>query len=214
MFREKCDHMSKFNWASFIESFAEQFPDQQGDLPWAVAERAREIVKNKLKGLNKQQYKIAGEVAVHKSAVLEINVTLKGPIIIGPACFVATGCYLRDGVLLLGNNSLGPGCEIKSSILFAFSNLAHFNFVGDSVIGSNVNFEAGSVIANHFNERKDKTINAVMKKEVVNTLVEKFGALVGDGSKIGANAVLSPGTILTPNSVVNRLQLVDQMANI
>src|SRR5688572_16642481 len=143
--------MSKFSWDSFIKSFGEQFRDHQNDLPWVLAERVQDIVKQRLKTLNKQ-YKTAGEVAVHKSAVLEINVTLKGPIIIGPECFVATGCYLRGGVLLLGGNSLGPGCEIKSSILFAFSNLAHFNFVGDSVIGSNVNFEAGSVIANHFNE--------------------------------------------------------------
>jgi hypothetical protein len=42
------------------------------------------------------------------------------------------------------------------------------------------------------------------------TDVEKFGALVGDGSKIGANAVLSPGTILAPDTVVKRLELIEQ----
>lgn len=203
--------MSKFNWDLFIKSFAEHLGSYDTDLPWDVTEKVQEIVKHKLKGVDKH-YKVAGEVAIHKSAVLEMNVTLKGPIIIGPGCFVATGCYLRGGVLLLGQNSLGPGCELKSAILFPSSNLAHFNFVGDSVIGNHVNFEAGAVIANHFNERKDKTINAVMKKEIVNTHVEKFGALVGDNCKIGANAVLSPGTILTPGSIVKRLELVDQTA--
>ena len=38
----------------------------------------------------------------------------------------------------------------------------------------------------------------------------KFGALIGDGTRIGANAVLSPGTILAPNSIVKRLELVEQ----
>jgi hypothetical protein len=40
--------------------------------------------------------------------------------------------------------------------------------------------------------------------------VTKFGALVGDHSKIGANAVLSPGSILKPESVVKRLELIEQ----
>jgi hypothetical protein len=44
----------------------------------------------------------------------------------------------------------------------------------------------------------------------INTGIEKFGALVGDYSKIGANAVLSPGTILPPKSIVKRLSLIEQ----
>jgi len=35
--------------------------------------------------------------------------------------------------------------------------------------------------------------------------------LVGDDSKIGANAVLSPGTILEQNSIVDRLELVKEI---
>jgi hypothetical protein len=42
------------------------------------------------------------------------------------------------------------------------------------------------------------------------TNVSKFGALVGDHTKIGANAVLTPGTILNAHTVIKRLQLVDQ----
>jgi NDP-sugar pyrophosphorylase family protein len=203
--------MGKFSWNNFIAAFDAQFPGHNSDLPWVVTDRIREFIRQSFKGLGKT-YKIENEVAIHKSAVIETNVVLKGPLIIGPNCFVATGCYLRDGVWLIGNNSLGPGCEVKSSVLFPKSNLAHFNFVGDCIIGSDVNFEAGSVIANHFNERKDKNINAVLVNEVINTKSEKFGALVGDGCRIGANAVLSPGTILTPGFVVARLQLIDQLS--
>ncbi len=38
----------------------------------------------------------------------------------------------------------------------------------------------------------------------------KFGALIGDGCRIGANAVLAPGTILETDTVIPRLALVDQ----
>jgi bifunctional N-acetylglucosamine-1-phosphate-uridyltransferase/glucosamine-1-phosphate-acetyltransferase GlmU-like protein len=203
--------MGKFAWTNFITGFASQFPDHEGDLPWSVTAYMRETIRQRLKSLGKT-YKIENEIAIHKSAVIESNVVLKGPLIIGPDCFIATSCYLRDGVWLIGTNSLGPGCEVKSSVLFPKTNLAHFNFVGDCIIGSDVNFEAGAVIANHYNERKDKNINAVLDKEVINTQSEKFGALVADGCRIGANAVLSPGTILTRGQVVARLQLVDQLA--
>jgi len=203
--------MSKFSWSNFIAGFKTQFPDHEADLPWILTEKVREVTRQKIKVIGKT-YKVTDEIAIHKSAVIESNVVLKGPLIIGPDCFVATGCYLRDGVILISNNSLGPGCEVKSSIIFPKSNLAHFNFVGDSIVGNDVNFEAGSVIANHFNERKDRNINAVLDNEVISTQSEKFGALIGDGSRIGANAVLSPGTILPKGFTVARLQLIDQLS--
>lgn len=74
-----------------------------------------------------------------------------------------------------------------------------------------MNFEAGLLCANHYNERRDKQIMVKYKNEIVDTKTEKFGSVVGDHSKIGANAVLSPGTILEPNSVVKRLELVEQV---
>jgi NDP-sugar pyrophosphorylase family protein len=106
--------------------------------------------------------------------------------------------------------TIGPGCEVKTSIVLANSALAHFNFVGDSIVGSYVNMEAGSVIANHYNEREQKEISVLINGKCLPTGSQKFGALIGDHTKIGANAVLSPGTILEPRSVVGRLMLVEQ----
>jgi UDP-N-acetylglucosamine diphosphorylase / glucose-1-phosphate thymidylyltransferase / UDP-N-acetylgalactosamine diphosphorylase / glucosamine-1-phosphate N-acetyltransferase / galactosamine-1-phosphate N-acetyltransferase len=106
--------------------------------------------------------------------------------------------------------SIGPGCEIKSSIIGKGTSVAHFNFIGNSLVGNDVNFEAGSVIANHYNEREDKRIFIKIGSEMLDTGIDKFGALVGDNSKIGANAVLSPGTLLVPGSIVKRLELIEQ----
>jgi bifunctional N-acetylglucosamine-1-phosphate-uridyltransferase/glucosamine-1-phosphate-acetyltransferase GlmU-like protein len=135
---------------------------------------------------------------------------MKGPMIIGPGCFIGAHAYLRGGIFLDERVVIGPGCEVKSSFLLAGSALAHFNFVGDSIVGSSVNMEAGSIIANHYNERADKTIHVAVQNERIRIPVIKFGAIVGDGTKIGANAVLSPGTVLAPASVVGRLELVCQ----
>jgi UDP-N-acetylglucosamine diphosphorylase / glucose-1-phosphate thymidylyltransferase / UDP-N-acetylgalactosamine diphosphorylase / glucosamine-1-phosphate N-acetyltransferase / galactosamine-1-phosphate N-acetyltransferase len=204
-------NQDSFNWTSYIQLTDEFLPHGTEDFPWHLAGKAPEFVARLFASLS-SDFKIVDAIAIHKSAVIETNVTLKAPVIIGPGCFIASHCYLRGGVYLMGHNSIGPGCEIKASFIFPHSNLAHFNFIGDSILGSDVNFEAGSIIANHFNERKEKKISVLIQGKRVETHTEKFGALIGDGSKIGANAVLSPGTILNPNSVVKRLELVNQLS--
>lgn len=49
--------------------------------------------------------------------------------------------------------TFGPGVELKSSFVFAGTKLAHFNCVCDSVLGSDVNLEARSIVCNYRNDR-------------------------------------------------------------
>lgn len=196
-------------YATYVKNLLVHFPDEEKVLPWDLITDIQNIILRKIKSLS-ADYRISQGVAIHKNARVEENVTLKGPIIINDGCFIGAHAYMRGGVFLAENAVVGPGCEVKSSVILSGSSLAHFNFVGDSLIGSFVNMEAGSIIANHFNERLDKTIFIMIDKKKTAIDVTKFGALVGDHTKIGANAVLSPGTILAPQSVVKRLELVEQ----
>ena len=193
----------------YVKNFLTNFPELEKDLPWNIVAAVQNTIQQKIKSLS-SDFKIKQDVAIHKKAQIEENVTLKGPIIVSNGCFIGAHAYMRGGVYLGEKSIVGPGCEVKSSLIMSGSALAHFNFVGDSLIGSYVNMEAGSIIANHYNERLDKTIYVMLNKKKMKIEVTKFGALVGDHSKIGANAVLSPGTILLPESVVKRLELVEQ----
>jgi acetyltransferase-like isoleucine patch superfamily enzyme len=78
------------------------------------------------------------------------------------------------------------------------------------MIGRNVNLEAGSIICNYRNERSAKEILIRHSSSLHSTGVEKFGALLGDGVRIGANAVVAPGALLQSHTVVRRTQLCDQ----
>jgi len=124
---------------------------------------------------------------------------------------IGANAYLRGPIILDQKVHIGAGSEIKQSIILMGTAVAHFNYVGNSIIGSDVNFEAGSVAANHYNERENKIISVKVGAAIIDTGVKKFGSLVGDGSRIGANAVLSPGTILAKASIVKRLELVEQL---
>ena len=196
-------------YSAYLKNFLTNFPALELDLPWNIVAAVQNTIQQKIKSLS-SDFKIKQDVAIHKKAQIEENVTLKGPIIVSNGCFIGAHAYMRGGVYVGEKSIVGPGCEVKSSLIMSGSALAHFNFVGDSLIGSYVNMEAGSIIANHYNERLDKTIYVMLNKKKMKIEVTKFGALVGDHSKIGANAVLSPGTILLPESVVKRLELVEQ----
>lgn len=196
------------NLSLYLSQFGFVFPELNHASPWSITTDAQKIILQKIKTLD-NDYTIVNHVAIHKTAVIEEHVITKGPIIISANCFVGAHAYLRGGVYLAEHVSIGPGCEVKSSFIMPHTALAHFNFVGDSLLGSHVNMEAGSIIANHFNERDDKTIFVKMDGRRTPIDVIKFGAIVGDHSRIGANAVLSPGTILQPKSIVKRLELVE-----
>jgi len=197
----------------FINQFSSIFVNQKHLQPWEVVNNLTGILENLI--LNPVgDYNITNGVAIHKTAIIEKGVTFKDRIIISENCFVGANAYLRGPVYLGKAVKIGPGSEIKQCIIFDHSTVAHLNYIGNSIIGSFVNFEAGSICANHFNERANKLISVLFDNQIIETDTEKFGSLVGDNSKIGANAVLSPGTILKMNSIVKRLELVDQLCGI
>ena len=198
---------------NFIKDFPVFFPGRQSLAPWKITADLPTMILEMIKELD-HNYVVKNGVAIHTSAIVEEGAVLKGPAILAAHCFIGAHAYLRGGVYLCDHVSVGTGCEIKQSIIFPNSSIAHFNFIGDSMIGSRVNFEAGSITANHFNERKHKNISIYYEGQVIDTACTKFGSLVGDQSKIGANAVLSPGTILKPGSIVKRLELINQQADI
>lgn len=177
--------------------------------PWHIVEQAEQLIRKALPNLD-ASYRIDGEFAIHETAIVEAGAILKGAGIISPRCFIAAGAYLRGGTYLGEDCIVGPGSELKTSFMFPGSKIAHLNFVGDSLIGSIVNIEAGAVIANYRNELADKTIRILHKGETIDTGVSKFGCLIGDNARIGANAVVAPGALIAPSGKVGRLQLLDQ----
>lgn len=194
----------------FIEDFSKTFSDLSTSEPWNITNDLKDIIEKMILNLG-DDYIIQDNIAIHKSATIENNVTIKKPAIIGENCYIGANSYFREGVYLDKSVKIGPGCEIKNSIICSGTAIAHFNYIGNSIIGRNINFEAGSIAANHYNERANKKISVLYDNKIIETNSDKFGSLVGDNSRVGANAVLSPGTILVKNSIVKRLELVEQV---
>ena len=193
-----------------ISDFINTSHDVLADLaPWSATYNSEQIVRT-LAQFEDTDFIFEHGNAVHKSSTIENGAVLKSPVFIGPNCLVAAGAYLRGGVWLQSDVIVGPHCEVKSSYFFKGSKVAHLSFVGDSVIGHRANIEAGAMLANYRNEKTDKTIRFHFNGNNINTGVDKFGVIVGDDVRIGANAVIAPGAALLPGTIVKRLELVDQ----
>ena len=195
--------------SDFVASWISSGFARLGLPPWQVTAHAAGLIRERLGGLD-SNYSRNAEVAVHASAVIEAGAVIKGPAIIGPKSFVASNSYLRGGVFLDQQCIVGPGCELKSTLMFRGSKVAHLCFVGDSIVGSDVNIEAGAIVANYRNEMDDKRILILWKGTIIDTGVEKFGALIGDNARIGANAVVAPGALIEAGFRLTRLGKIDQ----
>lgn len=197
------------NISDFVADWSTSLFRHVQEPAWQATTHASELVSGALTSLP-AGYTITDGIAIHESADIEDGSNIKGPAIIGPNTFVGAGALIRGGVFLERNCIVGHACEVKTSFMFSGAKVAHLSFVGDSIIGARVNIEAGAVVANYRNELDNKHIRIVWNDTIIDTEVDKFGALIGDDVRIGANSVIAPGAILAPRSVIARLANIDQ----
>jgi NDP-sugar pyrophosphorylase family protein len=143
---------------------------------------------------------IGEKVFIGEGTVLEDGVMIKGPALIGKNCQIRHNAYLREHVIIGDNCVVGNATEVKNSLLFNNAQAPHFNYVGDSILGHKAHLGAGVVLSNF--KMLPENITVEMEGAPFDTGLRKFGALLGDGSEIGCNAVLSPGSIVGRGSVV------------
>jgi NDP-sugar pyrophosphorylase family protein len=143
---------------------------------------------------------ISDAVFVGSGTIVEQGAVLKGPAWIGANCHIRSGCYVRENVIVGDGVVMGNSCEFKNSIIFDDAEVPHFNYVGDSILGYKAHLGAGVILSNVKLDRSEIQIVAV--DGTIATGLKKFGAIVGDRTEIGCNAVINPGSILGRDSLV------------
>lgn len=133
-------------------------------------------------------------ISIGKGSVVEPGAYIQGPCIIGEKCQIRNGAYIRGNLLTGDSCVIGHSTEVKHSIFLNQAAAPHFNYVGDSILGSKVNLGAGVILANY---RLDHApVVAHLREKKVKTSMKKLGAIIGDEAQIGCNCVLSPGSVL------------------
>ncbi len=142
---------------------------------------------------------IEGKVILEDNVRVLENAVIKGPVYIGPNSTIGTNALVRDYSHIGANCVIGYSTEVKSSYV-GDGCWFHSSYIGDSIIGTNCSFGAGTVLANfRFDEQN---IPMTIAGEVIDSGKDKLGAVIGDNCKTGINASIMPGVKIGPNSMV------------
>lgn len=170
------------------------------EFPWQALNGLSEFLL-RLGAQSSAEYRqICAGVWVHVRAVVAPSALLLPPSIVCEGAQIRTGALLRGSVLVGRGAVVGNATELKNAILFDEAKAPHFNYVGDGILGAAAHLGAGTICSN---VRADKRpIFVELREGRKETGLKKCGAFVGDGTEVGCNVVLNPGTILKKGCVV------------
>ncbi|MDP1629190.1 MAG: DapH/DapD/GlmU-related protein [bacterium] len=115
-------------------------------------------------------------------------------VIVGPFANIRPGTVIHDGA------TIGTAAEIKNSTIGRNSKIPHHCYVGDAIIGENVNFSAGAITCNYDGKQKHKTV--IGDNAFIGSGVEIIAPRV-----IGKNAYIAAGSVVTKDVPDNALYI-------
>jgi len=145
-------------------------------------------------------YLFDDQIIIGAGSVVEPGALIKGPTVIGANTEIRQGAYMRGNCLVGNGCVVGHTTEMKGSIMLDGAKAGHFAYIGDSILGNDVNLGAGTKLANL--KMIPGNIMITVQRKFHNTKRRKLGAILGDRTETGCNSVSSPGTLMGPRSIV------------
>ncbi|NHI91446.1 MAG: hypothetical protein EAX96_03015 [Candidatus Lokiarchaeota archaeon] len=193
--------------------------------PWDLLKANEYVLEKEVKGKGvriSESAKISEKAIIRGPVIISDNVEIRsgalvrGPCFIGENVFIGNNCLIRTNSTIDKNCSIGFGVEIRNSILFEGTAIGRLSFIGDSVIGKNVEFRAGISTSNLPFDKRLKEIKETgnikmnLDGQEVTIPIEKFGAMIGDNVLISNNVSINAGKKIGENSIIMPNILIDQ----
>ena len=167
--------------------------------PWALLDANAfmlERINEKIEGIIEERVTVKGKLILGKNSIIKSGAYIEGPVMIGENCIIGPNCYLRGSTTIGNNCHIGQAVEIKNSIFFDNSKCNHLSYIGDSVIGYNVNLGAGTITANLRHD--NASVKSMIKGQLIDTNRRKLGTIIGDNVHTGIHTSIYPGRKLYP----------------
>lgn len=143
----------------------------------------------------RERVTVDGTIQLGEGSVILPGVYIEGNVIIGKNCKIGPNCYIRGNTSIGDRCHIGQAVEIKNSILADHVSIGHLSYVGDSIIDSDVNFGAGTIISNlRHDGQNHRYLN---DGQLLSTGRRKFGAVIGKNVHTGIHTSIYPGRYLS-----------------
>lgn len=169
--------------------------------PWDLLEANERVLRGaklEVRGTVEDGAQLRGAVGLAEGARIRSGAYVEGPVLIDSGSDIGPNCYIRPFTSIGKGVRVGNACEIKNSIIMNETNIAHLSYVGDSIIGEDCNFGAGTITANL--RLDEKTIKVLVKDDLVDSGRTKLGVIMGDRVKTAINVNFMPGVKVGPDS--------------
>ena len=188
------------------ETIAKEYLEQF-TYPWEALKGIAAFIRELGPTLDPERYEQRGEdIWVAKSAKVTPTACLNGPLIIDEDAEIRHCAFIRGSAIVGKGSVVGNSTELKNDIIFNCVQVPHYNYVGDSVLGSKSHMGAGSITSN---VKSDKSLVVIHDgQERMETGRKKVGAMLADDVEIGCGSVLNPGTVVGKGSRVYPLTSV------
>ena len=139
-----------------------------------------------------KKVKIGDNVTILSFSHIE-GVKIENNVNIGPYARIRPGAIVKSG------SRIGNFVEIKKSVVGKNSKINHLSYIGDTIIGKNVNIGAGTITCNYDGIKKNKT---KIKDRV----------FIGSNSSLVAPVTINEGSVVGAGSVITKKVLKNSLA--
>lgn len=157
-----------------------------------------ELTESSISGTVRTGATIDGIIVLGEGSVILPGVYIEGNAIIGKNCKIGPNCYIRGSTYIGDGCHIGQAVEVKNSLIMNKVSIGHLSYVGDSLIGTNTNFGAGTITANLRHDGKNH--RSIVNSELIDTGRRKLGVIVGEGAHTGINTTIYPGRKIYANA--------------
>ena len=137
---------------------------------------------------------VDGVLALGEGSVVMAGTVIEGHVRIGRGCRIGPNAYVRGTVSIGDYCVIGHAVEVKSSCIGDHVSVAHLSYIGDSVLGTDINVGGGCIFSNFRHDAGE--IRMMWGGKLCPTGRHKLGCLVGDHARIGSKSVILPGRVV------------------
>lgn len=144
---------------------------------------------------------IETDVEIGQDTIIYPFTVVRSGVRVGKHCELGPFSHLREGTVLADYAEIGNFTEAKKTRMGQHSKAKHLSYLGDGIIGDDVNIGAGTILANFDGKKKHQTI------------IED-GASTGSGTvliapvKMGKNSVTGAGAVVSKGQDVPKGETV------